>query len=502
MAAKPQFLDATLGQRSGAARQRVAADPLAPAARPRPCVPGPSAGGVALATVTASLLLFNRDLRVHDQPALRAAAGADRVIPLFVFDEAILRGDFACPNRLAFMLDSLRDLDESLRRLGAGLVVRRGDPVKEAMRLAKKFDAAEIHASADFSGFARRREQRLAAACEKERIALRMHPGITIVPPGQLVPAGGDHYRVFSPYYRAWCGVGLAPTVEAPKRLTAPGGVDAGLLPPLRRLTAGGPSPDLAAGGEQEGRRRMRAFLRNSLPGYGDAHDDLAGDATSRLSAYLRFGCLSPLELLQSARAGRGGEPFARQLCWRDFHHQVLAAVPSYSHHDYRARGDSWSRARRALDAWKAGMTGYPIVDAGMRQLAREGFMHNRARLIVASFLTKDLYIDWRQGAGHFRDLLADGDAANNSGNWQWVAGTGNDTRPNRVFNPIRQAHRFDPEGDYVRRYLPELAAVGGGAVHEPWKLGAPERRGVDYPEPIVDHAEAVAAFRSRRGLG
>ena len=180
----------------------------------------------------------------------------------------------------------------------------------------------------------------------------------------------------------------------------------------------------------------------------------------------------------------------------------MLAAFPAYPNRNYRPRGDRWSRSRQSLESWKEGLTGYPIVDAGMRQLAREGFMHNRARLITASFLTKDLHIDWRIGARHFWDLLADGEIANNSGNWQWVAGTGNDTRPNRVFNPIRQAHRFDPDGDYVRRYLPELEAIEGGAVHEPWKLEAGARRKLAYPERIVDHAEAVAAFRSRRGRG
>ncbi len=449
-----------------------------------------------------SLLLFNRDLRVHDHPALLAAAGAERVIPLFVFDEGILESRLASPNRLAFMLEALADLKESLRRLGAPLLVRRGDPVREAMRLAKQEGATEIHASADFSAFARRREARLEAACAEERIALRLHPGVTIVPPGRVRPSGGDHFKVFSPYHRAWSEVELEPAAGPPRQLSAPGGLSGVRVPALRKLTSARPSPDLIPGGEQEGRRRMRAFIRGSLAGYGEAHDDLPGDHTSRLSAYLRFGCLSPRELVQRARAERGGEAYLRQLCWRDFHHQVLAAFPAYPNRNYRPRGDRWSRSRQSLESWKEGLTGYPIVDAGMRQLAREGFMHNRARLITASFLTKDLHIDWRIGARHFWDLLADGEIANNSGNWQWVAGTGNDTRPNRVFNPIRQAHRFDPDGDYVRRYLPELEAIEGGAVHEPWKLEAGARRKLAYPERIVDHAEAVAAFRSRRGRG
>ena len=449
--------------------------------------------------MTVSLLLYNRDLRVHDHPALRAATCADRMVPLFVFDERILASGFASPNRIAFMLDALADLKHSLRRLGAPLVVRRGDPVREVMRLAKQAGATQIHASADFSALARRRERRLAAACEAERMELWLHPGVTIVQPGRLRPSGGDHFKVFGPYYRAWSEVELEPPGAPPRRLSSPSRLTGVQLPALRELTSGSPSPDLAPGGEREGRRLMRAFVRDSLSGYGEAHDDLSGDRTSRLSAYLRFGCVSPRELAVLARAERGGEAYVRQLCWRDFHHQVLAAFPAYPNRNYRSRGDRWSRSRRALEAWEEGLTGYPIVDAGMRQLTREGFMHNRARLITASFLTKDLYIDWRVGARHFWELLADGEIANNSGNWQWVAGTGNDTRPNRVFNPIRQAHRFDPDGDYVRRYLPELEAIEGGAVHEPWRLEPGERRGLDYPEPVVDHAEAVAAFRSRR---
>jgi len=180
----------------------------------------------------------------------------------------------------------------------------------------------------------------------------------------------------------------------------------------------------------------------------------------------------------------------------------VMAARPEIVSADYRSRNDRWRRSKRRLEAWREGRTGYPIVDAGMRQLAREGYMHNRARMIVASFLTKTLYIDWRLGAAHFARQLVDADLANNTGNWQWVAGTGNDTRPNRVLNPLRQAHRFDPDGEYVRRYVPELVAVEGAAVHEPWRLEAAERRRLGYPRPIVDYVEAAATFRRFREGG
>jgi deoxyribodipyrimidine photo-lyase len=444
-----------------------------------------------------AVILFNRDLRVHDSPALAAAAAAERTVPLFVLDDRLLGSGFAAPNRIAFMREALADLDRSLRRAGGRLFVRRGDPVAEALAVARECDAVELHVSADWSAYARAREARLAAACEAERIEFHTHPGTTIVEPGTVTPAGGDHFKVFTPYHRAWSEVPLRKRRGAPRRLSVPSKLSRGRLPALEKLTGGAVSPGRATGGESEGRRLMRGFLRNRLGTYDEHHDDLPGDATSRLSAHLRFGCLSPLELASEAGERRGGAAFVRQLCWRDFHHQVLAATPSLPHRDYRPRGDRWSRSRRALEAWQQGKTGYPLVDAGMRQLAAEGFMHNRARMAVASFLTKDLYVDWRAGAAHFWDLLCDGEIANNAGNWQWVAGTGNDTRPNRVLNPIRQAERFDPDGVYVRRYLPELESVRGKAILRPWRMQG--FGSLDYPEPIVDHDEAVAEFKARR---
>jgi deoxyribodipyrimidine photo-lyase len=444
-----------------------------------------------------ALVLFNRDLRVNDNPALAAAAAAERTLPLFVLDERLLGSRYAAPNRVAFMREALADLDERLKRAGGQLFLRRGDPVREAIALARECGASELHVSADWSAYARRREQRLAAACEEERIGFHSHPGVTVIPPGAVTPAGGDHFKVFTPYHRAWSAVPLRSAHGPPRKLTVPSRLAAGQLPALEKLSAGLPSPGRATGGEIEGRKLMRRFLRDRLGEYGDRHDDLPGDATSRLSAHLRFGTISPLELAGEARERRGGAPFVRQLCWRDFHHQVLAANPSLPRRDYRHRGDRWSRSQRALEAWCQGRTGYPLVDAAMRQLAAEGFMHNRARMAVASFLTKDLYLDWRQGAWHFWDLLSDGEIANNAGNWQWVAGTGNDTRPNRVLNPVRQAERFDPDGVYVRRYLPELESVRGKAIFRPWLTPGFGR--LDYPEPIVAHDAAVAEFKARR---
>jgi len=445
-----------------------------------------------------AIVLFNRDLRVTDHPALFAAARAKRTVPLFVLDEKLLGSRFAAPNRVAFMLEALRDLDGSLRKTGGRLFVRRGDPVREAIAVARECGAGAIHVSADWSAYARGREERLERACAEERIEFAAHPGVTVVSPGAITPGGGDHFKVFTPYHRAWAGVPRREGRGAPRKLSAPPKLAAGKLPALDGLVGGRPSPNRLAGGEAAGRRAMRAWLRDGLGGYEDGHDDLAGDRTSRLSAYVRWGCVSPLELAEEAGARRGGAAFVRQLCWRDFHHQVLAATPSLPRRDYRPRRDRWSRSKRAFEAWRDGRTGYPLVDAAMRQLAEEGFMHNRARMTVASFLCKDLYVDWRPGAWHFWDLLTDGEIANNAGNWQWVAGTGNDTRPNRVLNPVRQAERFDPDGAYVRRYLPELAPVRGKAIFRPWLMEGFDR--LDYPAPLVDHDDAAAAFKAARG--
>ena len=262
-----------------------------------------------------------------------------------------------------------------------------------------------------------------------------------------------------------------------PAAITDPGRVPS--TPP-------GASPGLAKGGESAGRQRLLDWRQHQLAGYAEHHDDLAAAQTSRLSAYLRFGCVSPLEVAIGARDRPAGEEFARQVAWRDFFYQATAAFPDLARRDYRP-GPAWSDDQHALEAWCTGRTGIPIVDAGLRQLAAEGFMHNRARMITASFLTRNLGIDWRHGYQHFDHFLADGDVANNAGNWQWVAGTGNNTRPNRVMNPLRQAQRFDKAGQYVRRYVPELADLQAPAIHTPWKLSPGLFRTLGYPAPIID---------------
>ncbi|MFF8983323.1 cryptochrome/photolyase family protein [Streptomyces globisporus] len=453
---------------------------------------------------SVAVVLFTSDLRLHDNPVLRAALrDADEVVPLFVRDDAVHRAGFDAPNRLAFLADCLADLDAGLRDRDGRLIVRRGETAREVKRVVEQTGADSVHIAAGVSGYAAQREERVREALAGTGCDLRVHDAVvTALPPGRVVPTGGkDHFAVFTPYFRRWEAEGVRGTLSAPRAVRVPHGVSGDALPD--RDAVKDLSPGLARGGEKAGRDLVTSWLHGPMAGYGDGHDDLAGDATSRLSPHLHFGTVSAAELANRARekGGPGGEAFVRQLAWRDFHHQVLAARHDASWSDYRPRHDRWRSDADEIDAWKTGHTGYPLVDAAMRQLAHEGWMHNRGRMLAASFLTKTLYVDWRVGARHFLDLLVDGDVANNQLNWQWVAGTGTDTRPNRILNPVVQGKRFDPDGTYVRRWVPELAEVKRSAIHEPWKLAGPDRAGIDYPDPVVDLAEARSRFERARGL-
>ncbi|WP_040477675.1 cryptochrome/photolyase family protein [Longispora albida] len=390
------------------------------------------------------VVLFTRDLRVHDNPALHAACRvADQVIPLFVHDGEIR----VSPIRRDFLTRCLAGLRGSLRALGGDLIIRYGDPVAEALRLAAEHHAEGIGLAADVSRYAARRQARLLAEGERHRLAVRLFDGVTVVPPGALRPSGGgSHYKVFTPYWRTWQEYPRRAELPPPDRVTLPPGIEPGELEAR------------PGDGEPAALDALECWL-SRVDGYGDTHDELANaGGTSRLSAYLHLGCLSPLVL---ANATAHAEPYVRQLCWRDFYQQVLAGFPGLPDKAYRpGAADDWADDPVALAAWQEGRTGVPVVDAGMRQLQAEGFMHNRARMITASYLTKQLGLDWRAGAAWFDRWLLDADVANNYGNWQWVAGTGNDSKPYRRFNPDRQASRFDPDGTYIERWAPELLSA------------------------------------------
>lgn len=444
-----------------------------------------------------SVMVFTRDLRVADNPALYAAvASSPAVVPLFVFDDDVLAGRFGAHRyRLGFLLESLAGLDVSLRARGSALVVRRGPWADTVVQTARAAGAGVIHLAADVSGYASCRLARLRNVAAAAGITVLTHPGVTVVPPGALRPPGRGAYQVFTPFYRRWLAEPRRPILPEPPWVTVPGAIVAGRIPGMRELTGSEPAHAGPRGGELAGLKRLRSWSEHDMQNYETSRDDLAADQTSRISPYLHLGCLSPLVVEADLRASPGGAPVIRQLAWRDFFCQLLAAYPRSAVADFRERGDDWADDPDALAAWQAGQTGYPVVDAGMRQLAAEGFMHGRARLITSSFLTKDLYLDWRLGAAHFLGHLVDGDVACNQLNWQWVAGTGTDTRPGRVLNPVVQGRRHDADGGYIRRWVPELAHLPASEIHEP---GPARRREAGYPQPIVDHREEAAAYRAR----
>jgi deoxyribodipyrimidine photo-lyase len=458
-----------------------------------------------------ALLLLTRDLRVHDHPALVAAAEHERLLVVFVLDDGILTRPYAAPNRLHVLLEALADVRGALRELGNDLTVLRGRPAAAVKDLAVRHGVTAIHCSADFSAYARRREAELAAVAAEVGATFTAHPGVMLIDPDRVRATGGGHFKVFTPYWRRWSQATPRPVLGVPDLPRPPEDLDPGVIPSLSVLTDGAPAPLLAPGGERAARERLAWWMDGPVDEYGEGRNRMAEDATSRLSVPLHLGCLSVTEIAAGLDLRRPGhEVFLQELCWRDFNHQLLAARPDIAVNDIRTKDDRWRDAPDELVAWQAGRTGYPVVDAGMRQLVAEGWMHNRARMVTASFLTKHLYIDWRHGARFFMHHLADGDLANNYAQWQWTAGTGTDSRPNRMFNPVIQGERYDPDGSYVRRWVPELAQVAGKAVHQPLQRSGPTPVGLfatveadpqgSYPPPIVDHRDARERFLTARG--
>ncbi len=432
-----------------------------------------------------TLAVFTRDLRLHDNPAL-TAAGPD-VVPLFVSDPDAI-GRHRSANRQAYLAECLHDLDTNLRLAGSSLVHRKGTWVDTVIAVATEVRAGEVHIARDVSAYAQKRLSDLEKASP---VPVRIHDSVTVIAPTAVAPASGSHYQVFTPYFRRWALEDWRPLLPAPAKLLSHDVASE----PIPEVVEVGTSKHRQRGGESGARYDMDRWIPRARR-YTDTRNSVAIDGTSRLSAALHFGTLSPLEV--AVRAGEAGaEAYVRQIAWRDFNAQVLMHRPNASWDDYRAAEPVWNSDVDALEAWKDARTGFPFVDAGMRQLIATGWMHNRTRMVVASFLTKDLMIDWRAGARHFMDWLTDGDVANNQLGWQWVAGTGTDTNPTRIFNPTLQSQRFDPDGDYIRRWVPELSGVDGAEIHDPGPL---TRASVGYPLPIVDHVDAIRSFKEARG--
>jgi deoxyribodipyrimidine photo-lyase len=471
--------------------------------------------GPSLPLVPDSVLWLRRDLRRSDHPALGAAAeeatAGGRVLPLFVVDPALWQPSGV--TRRAWLARSLAALSADL--VGA-LVVRYGDPRTVVPAVVAELSgsrsgaaahsaAPRVHVTADAGPYGRRRDEAVGQRLEEMGSALVRTGTPYAVGPGTIVKADGSPYQVFTPFARAWADHGW------PAPAPAPAGIRWATTVPSEGLPAEPSAEELGdltlpPVGEAAARARWQEFLDDGLEQYGERRDrpDLVG--TSELSAYLKFGEIHPRTLLAdlARRRGRGPQTYRTELAWREFYADVLWHRPGTARESHQPRfaAMSWSPPGASFDAWRTGRTGYPFVDAGMRQLLAEGWMHNRVRMVVASFLVKDLHVAWTHGARHFMHHLRDGDLASNAHGWQWAAGTGTDAAPYvRVFNPVTQGRRFDPDGAYVRRYVPELRHLAGADVHEPWAAEGGYDGG--YPERIVDHAterlEALRRFEATR---
>jgi deoxyribodipyrimidine photo-lyase len=383
---------------------------------------------------------------------------------------------------------TLRALDADLRTHGGALVVRRGDPVNVVPRVVRETGADAVHVSADFAPYGAQRDAAVDDALGDVPLVRTGSP--YAVAPGRVLKADGSPFKVYSPFYRAWRAHGWrAPATSIAGRVEWRTDVDGSDIPADPRLPR---DLELPEAGEDAALRTWRRFRQRDLADYPDARDRRDLEATSHLSVHLKWGTIHPRTLL--ADLDESDETFRRELAWREFYAAVLHHWPASAREYFQPKLAAlpYDRPGKQFDAWRDGRTGYPIVDAGMRQLASIGWMHNRVRMIVASFLVKDLHVEWTHGARHFMQHLVDADLASNQHGWQWTAGSGTDASPFfRIFNPVTQGKKFDPDGDYVRRWVPELRDVPGSAVHEPWKLDEPPR---DYPEPIVDHATERAA--------
>ena len=427
-----------------------------------------------------SIMWFRRDLRINDHPALLAAIeSSDQVIPLFILDKQQI--DEAGSKLLAYMSQSLRKLDESL---GNRLHIIEGDQVEVLSALIKKYGVEQVHISDEYERYGAARDARVEAA----GISLVRTGSPYAVTPGRVVkPSDGTPYKVYTPFYKAWCIHGWRAPAVTPKKFTC--------VEPTSEYRA---FPDFVMpdgvsvieAGEEAALRRFKAFTKNGLDSY-DENRNFAGiDGTSKMSTYLKFGEIHPRTLLQGLGESKAHDTFRKEIAWREFYADVLFNNPmtDVQYYSEKFAEMRYDKPGDQFKAWCAGKTGYPFVDAAMRQLVQEGWMHNRTRMVVASFLVKDLHLEWQLGERFFADHLVDYDVASNAHGWQWTAGSGTDASPYyRVFNPIEQGRRFDENGDYIRKYVPELAHLSASEIHEPWLFLDGYSKG--YPERIVDHA-------------
>ncbi len=425
------------------------------------------------------ILVWHRaDLRTHDHPALfHAAQVSGQVMPVFVLDPVLLKLPYSGQARIAFLYANLQVLNESYQELGSSLVVRYGNPEEELLKLARESGAKAVYALRSDEPIGRERDARVKLILEQNGIEFKLFESDTIQQPGTIKSLSNTSYKVFTPFWKTWSNFSIS-TLSAPAKLE-PHDISSLEIPEPKAHVS------LPKAGERAAIQQLEHFIKDTGLFYDSLRDTPAVDGTSRLSSYLHLGVISPR--LAAARAQRSGMTgWVRELCWRDFYRHLLVDEPRLAVEAFKPAWNNfpWRDSSHDLKAWKSGNTGYPIVDAGMRQLLETGWMHNRVRMIVASFLTKHLLLNWQLGEAHFNELLIDGDLASNNGGWQWTAGCGVDAAPYfRVFNPVTQGEKFDNGAEYIKKFVPELRDLEPKFVHQPWTMTRPPKT---YADPIV----------------
>jgi len=429
---------------------------------------------------------FRRDLRLTDNPSLIAACEASElVIPVYILSDWKERHLWTGPQRQSFLCQCLESLDNNLKHLGGRLILRQGDALEQLLKLQHETGASAIYFNKDVDPYGQAVEQKLQQATSGAVFSFDDAP---LHHPGEILKGDGTPYRVYTPYSKRWLALPKKEPLARPKGLRVPKAVKSDPLPTLSTWNLPLSAGDHLVGGEKAARKRMMEALETKIPSYDQARDIPSASGTSRLSQDLRWGTLSIRELYQKASIS-GSLQYLKELAWRDFYFQILQHYPDVLNLEFNPdwRGLPWKQPDDLFEAWKQGRTGFPIVDAGMRELQQTGFMHNRVRMITAMFLTKDLHLDWRLGEQHFAQHLIDGEIASNNGGWQWSAGTGADAAPYfRIQNPWTQCKRFDPQGHYVRKWVRELAEVHESRFFLPPSDSQP--LAPDYPPPVLDH--------------
>lgn len=457
---------------------------------------------------------FRRDLRIADNSALSAAAKPGiPVIPLYILGDWVGSHAWTGPNRQFFLCGALESLAKNLETVGGRLIIRQGKAVDELRKLILETGAIAVHFNQDPDPFGKSVEAAVHALCAELGVNCSGHADHTLHGPSEVLTQSAQPYRVYTPYSRNWLALPKSTPVGKPKALATPTGISSLPLPTVATWKLPMPTAELPEAGERAARDRLKSAIAGKIQAYAANRDFPALNGTSRISQDLRHGLISIRTVYSEALKAReiataagkiGIDIFIKELAWREFYFAILHHFPNVLDQEFNAdwRGLPWDEPGALFDAWKHGKTGFPIVDAGMRELLATGFMHNRVRMITAMFLTKDLHIDWKLGESWFMQQLVDGEIASNNGGWQWSAGTGADAAPYfRIQNPWSQTARYDPEGAYIKRWVPELAAIHPSRLIEPPKDGRP--LAPTYPLPCVDHKtereRTLAIFKKHR---